>query len=79
MAAAAHHHRPFSFKPGSPGSFALTVRPIFFDPEFRAVPRLGIREGGGELRKVCLLRKVLSYRDLQYNIDTTGLVPVRYR
>ena len=41
--------------------------------------RGSVSEGEGGLRKVCLLRMVLSYRNLQYNIDTTGLVLVRYR
>jgi hypothetical protein len=36
-------------------------------------------ESEGGLRKVCLLREVSSYRDLQYKVGTTGLVPVRYR
>jgi hypothetical protein len=57
-------------------SILAKFRPSFFDLEFRVVPRLGIRGG---LRKASLLWEVLSYRLLQYNIGTNGLVPVRYR
>ena len=54
------------------------VRPTSFNPLFRAVPSLGIR-GGGIKEGLFIKEGFVHIMDLQYNIGTTILVPVRYR